>query len=116
VGAVTFTRTMQLPLAATLPLEKEIEVTPATGAKVGVPQPEVVAPVGLATAMAPGDVGNVSVKFRPARATPLGLLMVKVSVEVPPAVVGSGAKDLAMVTSVGSRMVAMRALVAKSLL
>src|SRR3972149_12153014 len=110
-----FTRTMQLPLAATLPLENEIEAAPATGAKVGVPHPEVLAPVGLATTMAPGEVGNVSLKFRSLMTTPFGLLIVKVRVEVPPITVGSGANDFEMVTRVGLMMTAIRALVAKSL-
>src|SRR3989304_1500427 len=86
---------MQLLLAATVPFENEIEPAPATGAKVGVPQPEVLAPVGLATTMAPGEVGKVSLKFRSLRATPLGLLMVKVRVEVPPPVGGAGVRGLA---------------------
>src|SRR3990172_6660107 len=107
---------MQLLLAATEPSENEIEAAPAVGLKVGAPQPEVLAPVGLATTMAPGEVGKVSLKFRSLRATPLGLLMVKVRVEVPPTVVGSGLKDLARVTSAGSTMEAIRELVAKSLL
>src|SRR3989304_3365766 len=107
---------MQLLLAATVPFENETAPAAATGAEVGVPQRGVLAPVGLATTMAPGEVGKVSLKFRSLRATPLGLLMVKVRVEVPPTVVGSGLKDLARVTSAGSTMEAIRELVAKSLL
>ena len=42
------------------PLEKEIEALPAAGLKVGVPQPLVLALSVVATTIAPGIVGKVS--------------------------------------------------------
>ena len=45
---------MQLLFTASVPLENDIEPAPATGAKVGVPQPEVVAPGGVATVILAG--------------------------------------------------------------
>ena len=107
-GTVTFTKIVQVPLAAMVPLEKEIPAAPATGMKVGVPQPTVVAPAGFATTMAPGVVGKVSVKLTPLTAAAFGLVSVKVNLDVPPATVGSGAKFLAMVTEVGSMTAPMR--------
>ena len=113
---MTLTLTRQLPLAGTVPPENEIESAPATGAKVGVPQPVVLAPVGFATTMAPGLIGNVSLKFTSLMAAAFGLPIVNVSVDIPPTIAGSGAKDFEIVVAVGSMITAMRALVAKSLL
>ena len=48
---MTFTLTTQVPLAAMVPPEKEIEVAPAVGAKTGEPQPLVVAEGGVATGL-----------------------------------------------------------------
>ena len=92
--------------AAMLPLEKEIDAAPAVGAKVGEPQPVVDPPVVLATTMAPGVVGRVSVKFNPLNDEEVGLVMVNVRVETPAAVVGSGLKFFAIVTAVGSMIYA----------
>jgi hypothetical protein len=52
---------VQVPLAAMLPPEKLTDVSPATGAKVGAPQPAVVAFGAAATSSPPG---NESVKSR----------------------------------------------------
>ena len=49
VVVVTFTLMVQVPFAAIVPLENEIEVAPAVGAKVGIPQLVVVAPGVVAT-------------------------------------------------------------------
>src|SRR5713226_2327488 len=46
---VTLTLITQLPFAATVPFEKEIELDPATAVSVGAPQPDVVAAGVLAT-------------------------------------------------------------------
>ncbi len=91
------TATLQLPPAARLPPLKLSEVAPAAGANVGAPQPDVVAFGGLATIMAPGATGNTSVKATPARALfGLGLLIVNVSRETPPGMIGVGENCLAM--------------------
>ena len=103
-GVVTLTWIVQLLFAARLPFENESDVALAAGAKVGDPQPVVVAPGVLATTMAPGVVGRVSVKLSPLKAAGVGLVRVNVSVETPPAVVGSGLKFLEMVTAEGSRI------------
>lgn len=103
-GTVTFTLIVQLPFAAMVPFENEREVAPALGAKVGVPQPDVEAFVGLATTIAPGLVGRLSSKWRPVCVTGVGFVNVKVSVEIPPTLVGSGLKFFAIVTADGSRI------------
>lgn len=93
VGAVTSTVTVQLPPAAIVPPENEIDPAPATAVTV---PPHVVLAAGVpATSMLPGEVGKVSLKATPARAVPvLGLVIVKVSVEVLPATIGLGVKSL----------------------
>ena len=104
-GTVTFTLIVQLLLGASVPFENDTEPLPATGAKVGVPQPDVDAFVGLATTIAPGFVGVVgstSVKFRLVCVTGVGFVNVKVSVDIPPTLVGSGLKFFAIVTAEGS--------------
>ena len=64
----------------------------------GDPQPEVVAPVGVATTIAPGVVGNVSLNATPLKElSGFGLVIVNVRVEMPPVRIGFGAKSLAMV-------------------
>ena len=88
-------------MAEIVPFENEMDAAPATGAKVGVPQPLVVALVGLATTMAPGKVGNISVKFKPLTAPALGLVKVNVSVETPLTLVGFGEKLFEMVILTG---------------
>ena len=105
-GTVTFTLIVQLLFGASVPLENEIEVAPAVGEKVGVPQLVVVAPVGFATVIAPGEVGKVSVKLSPLTVTGEGLVNVKVRAETPPAFVGSGLKFFAIVTADGSKIYA----------
>ena len=92
--------------APMLPLENEIEPAPAAGAKVGEPQPVVDALGVLATTMAPGVVGRVSVKFNPLNEEEVGLVMVNVRVETPAAVVGSGLKFFEIVTAEGSMIYA----------
>ena len=89
-------------MAARLPLENERDAAPAEGAKVGEPQPVVAAFGELATTMAPGVAGRLSVKFSPLKEAEVGFVRVKVSVETPPAVVGSGLKFFEIVTAEGS--------------
>jgi hypothetical protein len=102
VGTVTLTLMVQVLLAAMLPLENVIDPAPATGANVGEPQPVVEAFGVLATTIAPGEVGNVSVKFSPLNEEGVGLVIVNVRVETPPTVVGSGLKLFEIVTAEGS--------------
>jgi hypothetical protein len=108
VGAVTFTLTMQLPVAALVPFENEMEAAPAVGEKVGVPQPLVEVTTGVVATIFPGEVGKVSVKLTLLRATPFGLCKIKVSVDVPLTEVSLGVKALEMVTLEGSMIAAMR--------
>lgn len=60
VGAVTSTKTVQVPPPVIEAPEKEIEALPAVGLKVGVPQPLVLALGAVATTIAPGVFGKVS--------------------------------------------------------
>ena len=60
---VTLTLIVQVPFAAIVPFVKEIEGSPAEGAKVGVPQLVVVAPGVVATTICVGVVGSGSVKL-----------------------------------------------------
>ena len=94
---------VQLLLGASVPFEKDREPFPATSANVGDPHPEEDAFVGLAITIVPGLVGSVSVKLRSVSVTEVGLVNVKVNVEMPPTLVGSGLKFLAIVTTDGSR-------------
>ena len=103
-GTVTLTLIVQLLFGARLPLENERDAAPAVGAKVGEPQPVVEAFGVLATIMAPGVVGSVSVKLRPLSVTEVGFVKVKVRVDTPLTVVGSGLKFFEIVTAVGSRI------------
>src|SRR5262249_56217980 len=105
----------QLLFAAIVPLENEIDGAPATGENVGVPEPGVGALGGFATTIAPGTVGRLSVKLTPLREPALAFVRVNVSVEIPPTFVGFGEKLLEIVASDGSMIVAMRALLEKSL-
>ena len=105
-GTVTLTLTVQVPFAAIVPFENVREAAPAAGAKVGEPHPEVDALVGLATTIALGVVGRVSVKLRPVSVTGVGFVNVKVSVDMPLTLVGSGLKFFAIVTADGSRIYA----------
>jgi hypothetical protein len=94
VVAVTAREAVQVPLAAMVPPEKLNEVLPAAGAKVGEPQPLVLA-FGVAATCRPA--GNESLKVMPVSAVPaFGLAIVKVNVLTAPTAIGFGAKDLAM--------------------
>jgi len=94
VVAVTSTVTVQLPLAGIVPPAKVNVVLPAAGAKVGVPQLLVVT-FGVAATSKPA--GKASVNATPVNAVPVfGFVIVKVSVEVPPTAIGSGAKFFAI--------------------
>jgi hypothetical protein len=115
-GTVTLTLTVQLLFGESVPFEKEREAAPAVGEKVGDPQPDVVAFGVLATVIAPGDVGRVSVKFKPVIVPVVGFVNVKVSVEIPLTLVGSGLKFFEIVTEDGLRMFAMRVETPKSAL
>lgn len=103
-GTVTLTLIVQLLFGARLPFENEREISPAPGAKVGEPQPVVEAFGVPATAILPGVCGRLSLKFNPVSVVEVGLVNVKVSVETPPAVVGSGLKFFEIVAAEGSRI------------
>jgi hypothetical protein len=68
-----------------VPPEKDTDPLPAAGLNVGVPQPLLILTAGgLATLIAPGVVGNVSEKVTLVKVVvALGLVMVKVRVDVP---------------------------------
>ena len=75
---------VQVPPAAMLPLPKLKLAAPATGLKIGEPQPEVEAFGGLATDICPGLTGNVSVNATPLSAyAAFGLVTVKDNVTAP---------------------------------
>ena len=108
IGTVTLTEIVHEPKAATDPPVNRIprsfaaSTPPALSVKV---PPQVLDVVrGEATTIAPGLVGNVSVKLRSLSDTEVGLVIVKVSVEIPLTVVGSGLKFLVMVAADGSRI------------
>jgi hypothetical protein len=103
-GTVTFTLIVQLLFGARLPFENERDVAPAPGVKVGEPQPVVDALGLLATAMTPGVLGRLSVKLSPLSVVEVGLVNVNVSVETPPALVGSGLKFFEIVAAEGPRI------------
>ena len=84
----------------------KLKVVAATAGGLGLktpgPQPVYVTFCGLATDICPGEIGKVSVNdARVTAVKRLGLLIVKVSVEVPPEVIVLGPKDLAMVALAG---------------
>ena len=106
VVVVTLTLMVHVPFAAIVPLEKEMEVAPAVGAKVGVPQLVVVAPGVVATFML---AGSGSVKLYPLITPGFGFVNVMVSDETPLTLPGFGLKLFAMVTLVGSTIFAKRA-------
>jgi hypothetical protein len=90
--AVTCTETRQVPPAATVPLEKEMVVAFATGAKVGEPHPEALADGGDATFI---PEGKESVNSTPSRGeTTLVLMIVKVNTLIPFCGMMFGEKDL----------------------
>lgn len=72
----------------------ERDVALAAGAKVGEPHPLVVALGVAATRICAGEVGKVSANWTLERELfRFGLVIVKVSVEVPPARIGLGANN-----------------------
>ncbi len=93
---------VQLLFGASVPLENETALAPAVGAKVGEPQPVVEAFGVPATVITPGVVGRLSVKLRPVTVTGVGLVNVKVRLDIPLTVVGSGLKFFEIVTADGS--------------
>src|SRR5258706_8215085 len=89
--------TVQVPPAAIVPPENVIEPAFAAGAKVGAPQPEVEGFGVPATVIAPGEVGKASPKATPLMpSSGFGLVIVKVSREMPAARIGVGAKAFAI--------------------
>src|SRR5215212_1084827 len=94
-GAVIFKDTVQVPPAAIVPPVNESDVALAAGAKVGEPHPLVVALGVAATRIWAGEVGSVSANWTLDRGLlRFGLVIVKVSVDVPPARIGLGANNL----------------------
>jgi hypothetical protein len=94
VVAVTLTLTVHVPLAVTVPPERLSDVSPAAGAKVGEPQPEVVV-FGVAATCKPA--GKESVKATPVSAVPaFGFVIAKVSVLTPPTAIGFGENAFAI--------------------
>jgi len=96
IEAVTSTVTVHVPKAAIDPPPNDIEPAPATA--VTVPAQSVVAFVVPATTIDPGVVGNVSLNATPVNSVPVfGFVIVNVSVETPPSLIGSGAKFFVIV-------------------
>lgn len=91
VVALMFTCAVQLLLAGIVPPLKLMTVAPAVGPKVGDPL-QVVLADGVAATSRP--VGRVSEKAAPVSADVLGLVRVKVSVEVPLSTTVLGEKAL----------------------
>ena len=108
IGTVTLTDTVQVPAAASAPPVRRMPGSLADSAppalSVNVPPQVFVVVRGEATTIAPGLVGSVSVKLRPVCVTGVGFVNVKVSVEMPPTLVGSGLKFFDIVTAEGSRI------------
>ena len=115
-GTITFRLRLQVLLAAIDPFEKVKDAAPATGEKVGLPQPEATALGVGATNMAPGEVGKLSEKLTPDTADEVGLTREILSVAEPPATVALGENALAMVTWAGSTIEMTRAELEKSAL
>jgi hypothetical protein len=90
---VTWTVTVQLPEAGTVPLERDAVVPFA--AAVTVPPAHVVAPPGVAVLVTPP--GSESVNAAPVRSTELGLVSVTVNTEAAPVAILEGENDLATV-------------------
>src|SRR5687767_794113 len=107
-GTVTLTETVQVPAAASAPPVKRMPGSPAASAppklSVNVPPQVFVVVRGEATSIAPGLIGSVSVKLRLVCVTGVGFVNVRVSVDMPPTLVGSGLKFFAIVTADGSRI------------
>ena len=95
VAAVTSIWNVHEPLAGTVP---PVRVTlPAVEVTTPVAQVVPVAGVPARTTPVPGVVGKVSVTLVTVIALVFGLVMVMVSVEVPPAAIGLAAKALLIV-------------------
>lgn len=105
-GIATFTETVHVPAAAIEPPVRRMPGSPAASAppalSVNVPPQVLVVVRGEATTITPGDIGSVSVKLISMSVTGVGFVSVKVSVEIPLTVVGSGLKFFAMLTTDGS--------------
>src|SRR5262249_47707745 len=99
-----------------VPFENVNKAAPDVGGKVWLPEPAVGRPGVVATSMAAGAVGSVSVNATPVRVEAVGLESVTFRVDEPPAVVELGAKLLAIITCAGSMIEINRAEVEKSLL
>lgn len=96
-GAVTLTDMVQVPPAVMVPLVNDMDVAVATGVKVGVPHPLVVAFGVAATRICAGDVGKVSVNARPVNESFwFGLVIVKVNLDAAPARIGLGENNFVM--------------------
>ena len=115
-GTLTTTVIVQMPFAASVPFENVRVVSFVAGAKVGDPHPEVENVAGLATFIAPGEVGKGSVKLTPEMVEEVGFVMVKVRVDTPPALVELGENTFENVKLEGSMIEAMREEAEKSLL
>ncbi len=102
--AVTFTETVQMLLAATVPPLKVRVVAPATGANVGVPQPDLTILGTAATCIPAGRESEKATFVRAALG--LGFVMVNVRVLVPFTLISSGEKDLLIVSPVDTVSVA----------
>lgn len=96
---VTFTLSVQLPLGGTVTFATEMEFAPTAAVIVGEPHPEEEVFAGFATVMAPGVVGSVSEKFNPLIATGAEFVSVKITEEIPPAVVVEGLKTFEIFTA-----------------
>jgi len=95
VALVTFTVTVQLPPAATVPPLRLIAVPPTTGVGVSVPPQVLLTINGVAMETPPG---KVSVKPTPVSATPaFGLVTVMARADVPPEAIFAGVNDFTIV-------------------
>jgi hypothetical protein len=116
-GTETWTLAVHVPLAGMVPPEKATDVAPATGTNVAAPHPDVEDVAGVATTICAGADGSGSVNPAALSGADDEFVIVKVSVEVPPATVELGANALEKVVWVlGSTMLATRAETPKSLL
>jgi hypothetical protein len=96
LSTVIVTFTVQIPLTPMVPFENVIEEAPAVGAKVGVPQPLVLALGGLATYIFPGKESVNATPFSVVVVFTAGLMIMKVSTLEPPLVMLVGLKPLLM--------------------
>ena len=94
---MTLTDIVHVPPAVMVPLVNDMDVAVATGVKVGVPHPLVVAFGGAATRICAGDVGKVSVNAKPvSESFWFGLVMVNVNLDAAPASIGLGENNFVM--------------------